>query len=223
MSRDFDGATGVIGLPITSILRPNAPITVAAWVRPDTLVVGGGIFTTNKTDATHRGMWMSCSDASGHLEVSFGDNTGTASTDRRSKVTTATLATGTWNHVAVCVRAATDMDAYINAVEGGSYSGTGGNMAYNTGVAGRIGMQGGVLFDGRIAEVGIWTVTLSAAEVLALSKGVSPRRIRPDSLIGYWPLYGVASPEPDLSGSVQNGTVTAATLADHAPVGSYAG
>ena len=35
------------------------------------------------------------------------------------------------------------------------------------------------------------------------------------------PLYGVASPEPDLSGNGNNGTVTGTVLADHAPVGPY--
>jgi hypothetical protein len=42
------------------------------------------------------------------------------------------------------------------------------------------------------------------------------------NLCAYWPLWGVATPEPDLSGNLNSGTVTGALLAAHAPVGRYA-
>ena len=75
-------------------------------------------------------------------------------------------------------------------------------------------------FNGRIAEVGLWRAVLSADEILSASQGVSPSRIRPGALIGYWPIWGVASPEPDLSDLGNHGTVTGtAPAADHAPVG----
>ena len=38
-------------------------------------------------------------------------------------------------------------------------------------------------FSGDIAEVGIWNVDLSAAEIAALAKGVSPALIRPQNLL----------------------------------------
>ena len=76
-------------------------------------------------------------------------------------------------------------------------------------------------FDGRIAEFAMWTAVLTDAEILALAKGIPPSQIRRNSLVLYWPLWGVSSPEPDLGGN-RNGTVTGATLADHAPVGRYA-
>lgn len=74
-------------------------------------------------------------------------------------------------------------------------------------------------FPGRLAEPAIWNVAASAGEMAALARGVSPLRIRPTALLGYWPLFGVGSPEPDYSGNGNNGTITGSvTQADHAPV-----
>ncbi len=43
-------------------------------------------------------------------------------------------------------------------------------------------------FDGRIAEVAIWDVILTADEAAILSKGYSPLFVRPQNLVAYWPL-----------------------------------
>lgn len=56
-------------------------------------------------------------------------------------------------------------------------------------------------FSGDIAEVGVWTAALDAAEVNALSKAAAPSLLRPGSLEAYWPLLGNDSPEPDRWGS----------------------
>ena len=72
--------------------------------------------------------------------------------------------------------------------------------------------------NGRLAEAAIHTAALSAGEMLALSRGVRPTRVRPQSLAGYWPLWGLSSPEPDLSGSANNGTLHGTSQADHAPL-----
>jgi hypothetical protein len=72
-------------------------------------------------------------------------------------------------------------------------------------------------FDGRLAEFAVWDVLLADGEVRALSRGVSPLRIRPQSLAGYWPLYGASSPEPDFTGN-GTATVSGATVSPHPPV-----
>lgn len=71
--------------------------------------------------------------------------------------------------------------------------------------------------DGRIAEVGIWNVVLTANEIASLARGVPPGRIRPENLEGYWPL-GHGATEPDYSGKGRNGTVTGTAIGSHAPV-----
>ena len=73
---------------------------------------------------------------------------------------------------------------------------------------------------GRIAEAAIWNVALTDSEVQALASGVSPLRVRPESLQAYWPLFAVTGNAIDYSGKgndlTDNGTVG---VADHAPVG----
>ena len=44
-----------------------------------------------------------------------------------------------------------------------------------------------LIFDGEIAEVGVWKAQLDDAEVAALAAGVSPLLIRPESLWLYYP------------------------------------
>jgi hypothetical protein len=69
-----------------------------------------------------------------------------------------------------------------------------------------------------LAEFGMWNVVLTAAEISALTNGARPYTIRPVSLLAYYPLDGIQSPEPDISGNALNLTVTGATLAAGPPV-----
>ncbi len=68
---------------------------------------------------------------------------------------------------------------------------------------------------GSVAEVGIWDIALSDAEVLELAAGYSPLCVRPDSLVAYWPLVGRYSPEISLINATHNLTVTGATASAH--------
>lgn len=72
-------------------------------------------------------------------------------------------------------------------------------------------------FDGDIANVTIYDTILSDNEILALSKGVNPTQIRRNNIVGYWPLHGILSPEGDLSGNGNTGTLTNTTRASHTP------
>lgn len=50
------------------------------------------------------------------------------------------------------------------------------------------GTSWGVYNDGLLAEIAVWSVTLTAAEIASLAKGFKPYRIRPQSLVFYAPL-----------------------------------
>ena len=54
-------------------------------------------------------------------------------------------------------------------------------------------------FDGRIAHLAVWKAKLTDDEFVALSLGVAPSDIRPDSLMIYSPLLGLHDPEIDYS------------------------
>src|ERR1051326_1340717 len=70
--------------------------------------------------------------------------------------------------------------------------------------------------NGLVADVGIWSVALSDAEVGMYMAGFSPSCARRDSLVGYYLMLSKVSPEPDISSSTianltyGSGTATAA-------------
>jgi hypothetical protein len=74
---------------------------------------------------------------------------------------------------------------------------------------------------GIIAEIAVWNTTLTLGQMKALASvcpvGGAARRMGFPQPAGYFPLWGVASPEPDLSGNVLNGTLTGTSPAIHAP------
>ena len=49
-------------------------------------------------------------------------------------------------------------------------------------------------FQGKIAECAAYSVSLTAAEIATLAAGFSPLFVRPDKLVGYWPLGGSFTP-----------------------------
>jgi hypothetical protein len=77
-------------------------------------------------------------------------------------------------------------------------------------------------WPGRLADMAIWSTNLTALEQNALSKGARPFTVRPKSLLSYWPLGGLQSPEPDLSGvNKNNGTLTGTNPAFGPPIAQF--
>lgn len=72
-------------------------------------------------------------------------------------------------------------------------------------------------FTGHIAETAIWSARLSAGEVQSLATGQSPANVQRANLVGYWPLLGLASPEPDLSGNLISAALTGTAAVNHCP------
>jgi hypothetical protein len=125
-----------------------------------------------------------------------------------------------WHHVGF-TSDSTTATLYINGASAGtaqSVTGTGSppsitdaRICYDLAASGRA-------IDGSMADAAIWDATLTLIEIAALAKGMRPPQIRPASLKGYWPLAGLQSPEPDLSGSKNNGTLTGTQAAFDPPL-----
>lgn len=221
MSRDFPGSSG----NYLRLLNPSGllditgtGLTISAWIRPDSVtgfhtVVAkwSGTDVANQYVLQSNGVKLTAAIGNGSNGFELVDNTGP-------------LVTGAWQHVAL-VKSGTGAGAlksYINAVAASvSSSFSIGDTSMNFTIGARTGGEN--LFDGLIADVGVWTVGLSAEEIAALAKGASPLRVRPVNLAGYFPLWGVGDAgDPDLSGGAEHlSEVGTVGVADHAPVGPY--
>lgn len=70
----------------------------------------------------------------------------------------------------------------------------------------------GVFMNGLIAEVGIWSAALTAAEIASLSAGFTPDQVRPQSLVFYAPLVRELR---DLRGGLAITATNSPTVATH--------
>ena len=78
-----------------------------------------------------------------------------------------------------------------SAISGSSTAGSGGSLnLFYTGIGSYIYAGSRGYGAGRVAEAALWNVELTAAELVALTKGYSPLCVRRQSLAGYWPLGG---------------------------------
>lgn len=196
MARQFDPASSQYlqgNTPVTA-----APLTMAAWF--------------NTSVSANQGV-MSI-DGSGYFYMrSRSDGYIRYYTNSAFAETTGTFTTGVWNH-AVCVSAATNSRAvYIN----GGGKGTNTTDVTPTGID-RVYIAryaGEEIINGAIAEVGIWNVALTDAEVAVLALGVSPLLVRPASLVAYWPL--IRDEDQDRVGGYHLTAYNSPTVATHPP------
>lgn len=140
--------------------------------------------------------------------------------------TTAAITTNTWCHCCAVFSATNSRTAYLN----------GGNSATETTSLvpdAMLHQEIGCFWDGSnawgpvsgtLAEATLWNVALTASEVVALAAGVPSLLVRPASIVGYWPIYGLDSPERDFNPGIASTARRALTmtgtaaLANHAPV-----
>lgn len=101
-----------------------------------------------------------------------------------------------------------------------SHTETTGNIEQDSKTVRLMGAEGDPdAIDAIMSWVGIWDVALSADEVAALASGILPIYIRPDKLLACYPLWGVQSPEIDLTSNARSVTLTGTTRgATDAPV-----
>lgn len=71
-----------------------------------------------------------------------------------------------------------------------------------------------------VAEACWWNVVLNASERAALFAGIPMRRVRPGAILAYLPVWGLASPEPEMTGpAARTWTLTGtAAQSNHPPV-----
>ncbi len=184
------------------------PFTVSMWLKtPDGSTSDTAWTLTELPTNDSFGIVQLAGGAIRVSSTNFSVNSGSA-------VTTNTMSNNTWHHACGIWESASSRSAFIDGADKTTET---TNVAAN--IAGmdeiEIGhFRSNTANDGmEIAELGIWDVTLSDAEIASLGKGFSCHLIRPQSLIHHMPLIRKTI---DLRGDItESGTVP---VIDHPPI-----
>lgn len=209
MARSFNGSNDKITLP-AAVAVPTG-ISISIWIYPTSASSGyGGIIL--RRNAGGQGVWSIFLKSTSKLAYYFANN-GVAIDPG-----TATLSNNSWNHLAVTYDNSVGLKTFVNGASDGTAA-VGGNLSNDASQNPLVGFDSSNTgFPGRLADACLWNITLTSGEISALSQGARPFNIRPSGIIGYWPIDGLQSPEPDLSGNANNGTLTGTSSAAGPPI-----
>jgi len=214
LARLFDDASSQY-LYYNGAVVSAVPFTMACWVYSDDLTIKQQPICLNIQDAgPYAGFWLQLDGSYAGDPVVARAFHGTSGDAR----TTTGYSANTWHHACAVFSATNARAAYIDGGSKGVNSATVTPIVNNTTIGAEYGWSGteNVVFtptSGKIAEVGIWNVALTDAEVAILAKGVSPRSVRPESLVFYAPLW--RDEDEDFIGGLSLTAVNAPTIADH--------
>lgn len=173
----FNGVDSYINFPNMAALKPQLPVSFSFWAKYDSgSFMERVVFNTSLEEDVNSGVYLTSSSTTGQYAVGYGDGSPFySSSSARVYISNSIVDTSQWNHIVVVVNGPTDMQIYVNCEEnGGSYSGTGGTLAYSN-EPGNIGRhdqntQGvpAFLFRGKIDDFGYWDRGLTAVDASAL-------------------------------------------------------
>lgn len=186
MARSLDGSTQYLlgTAPVTAY-----PWSASFWIRPANVTSELVALSLGKNSGATANLW----DV--RVEGAVGDAAAIYSFPGPQVTrTTNVCSANTWHHVAVIATSATSRTVVLD----GNWAsrGTGTTSSSPTGVdTVAIGCQWYNLaaylhFNGRICEVGIYSVSLTQADVESLADGFTPLSVCPQSLSAYYPLGG---------------------------------
>jgi hypothetical protein len=216
MARNFTRASSHY-LERSAALVTAVPLTMACWFNSTDVTVRQDLFCITNGASGSEAFIIAADGATGGdpiKAIHAGGGAGIASSSSG-------FSANTWHHACGVFVTNSSRTAYI---DGGSAVNETTAVSTPTGLdttsIGRVLVSGAGTnyMSGRIAEVGIWDVALDAAEVAALGKGVAPPLIRPQSLIAYWPLFGLDASELDRWKNKYDMTVTGAVKGEHRPM-----
>ena len=219
---DFDGTNKeyVAADGVTSNLNSSTglPFTVSAWAYPDTTVSGTtaccskreAIFAFNNSGANLNLLFYAQDNSTQKFYHYDPNNSYTGSTN--------TFEPGQWHHIALIVDSSGNGKLFVNGGQEATWS-SGTNTSVNRFSIGQEWDSATIasdFFDGKIDEVAIWNVALSAADVTALYNSGNGLKASANSgnydnsgnLIGYWKFNeGTGSTLTDSTSNSNNGTL----------------
>jgi len=149
-------------------IKPSSDISISCWVNITSTSSYQMLLAKGENTGDTRSYEMRCYGTTTKIEVQM--RTGGGSYDA-SRTTTA-IGTGVWTHI-VYTRTGTTHKIYINGVSDTLESSvtTSGTIDYSTDSLWFGQRNGGLRFNGKLDEIGIWNVELSSSEVSELYNG----------------------------------------------------
>jgi len=212
---DFDGTNDyVVADGVTSNLNSSTglPFTVSAWAYPDT-TTREAIFAFNNSGANLNLLYYA---QDGSTQKFYHHGTGGNSYTGSSN----TFESGQWHLNVIVVDSSGNGKLFVNGGQEATWS-SGTNTSVNKFSIGQeydgTGSSASDFFDGKIDEVAIWNVALSAADVTALYNSGNGLKASANSgnydnsadLVGYWKFNeGTGTTLTDNTSNSNNGTLT---------------
>ena len=181
MAYEFNGTNQYLGIGSAPATTP--PITLACWFNSDSTTVNQRLVGLYENAASYFDLGIRGADA-GDPVAAVANFSGTL----QIVGTTAGYSANTWHHACAVFTSTTSRTAYIDG--GNSATGTNTVSAPSGISTTRIGnfFSDIQYMDGRIAEVGIWSAALTQQEIASLARGMTCEKVRPQSLVAYFPL-----------------------------------
>lgn len=227
MARSFVRASSqylTVATPV--VLTP--PFTMSCWFNTADSISGADqglmcIYNSTVNNRSRHYLWINQGLTGGHVICSSTSSTGTTSNSTASGV----IQDGRWETAVGVWNTDSNRQGWHNGLSGTADGGTRIPTGLDsTGIGGVLDSSPNQFFGGGIMEAAIWNVALTSAEINMLGNniggtiiGVSPLRVRPQSIVAYWPLWGRTSPEINLRNSVYNlSLINGPTAQSHGPV-----
>lgn len=211
-------------LYINELIGGVEPFTIVGFYKSDSLTVDQGLVSLAKSDADISFFLLLLRGATaGDYVVNNARDDGTGTNEFTESAIAYTA--NTWQHAAAVFTTDTDRDVYINGGSKGSAAGTEvvAPSINRTGIGCLYRQSITYYMSGKIAEVAIWDIALTQAEIAQLAGGATPTTIQSGNLLAYWPLL---SDGTDSSGNSKDLSASGAPTYDsndHPTAGAGAG
>lgn len=212
MARLFDDASNQY-LGNSSAILTNEPLTIAGWVYCDDITVNSQVVFSIANNGTFGG-WTVQMSKFGAVPIrafKYDDSNNPGFADSVTG-----MSQDTWHHACGVFASDTSRAAFIDGGDKGTDStNIADPSADRTGIACIYKASIAGYWSGRLAEVAVWNVALSDAEVALLARGTCPLFIQPENIVAYWPL---SRTDNDLFGGYNMTPSGSPTWADHVGV-----
>ncbi len=218
-ARQFTETSGQFMARTTAPIS-SYPCTISAWYKPSNNTSNHSIVYIGSTTDTRRFLIYRAGPSSNNVAVLDNRNDGGASIQILAGTTPVTN-TAAWYNVVGVFASSTDRKIYVNGTQENSDTSsmtTTSLNRYSVGARGIPAPSYGLYANAKIAEVAVWSVALTSAEILQLAKGANPQWIQRPSLASYLPGWTGLSPDLDLVSGTMGLTNAPTQSTDHPPV-----